>query len=97
MAAPSAVRTVHISQAEEWDAVVGDCSETPRSTLAEQWLANYVILSRAKTLEGLLLLRLPPRNFFSVGAPAHNVEELELLHEVEVASQKRLSDYIRSL
>ena len=64
MAVPAAVRTVHISQGEEWDAVVGDCSEAPKSTLAEQWLANYVILSRANTLEGLVLIRLPPRNFF---------------------------------
>ena len=55
-----------------------------------------MILSRAKTLEGLLLLRLPPRSFFSVGAPAHIVEEHERLHKVEVASQKRLDAYVRN-
>ena len=97
MAVPATVRTVHISQGEEWDALVGDCSLPPKMDLAEQWLANYVILSRAKTLEGLLLLRLPPRSFFSIGAPAHIVDELERLHEVEVASQERLNTYVRNL
>ena len=97
LAVPAAVRTVHLSQGEEWDAVVGDCSQPPKTDRSLQWLANYVILSRAKTLEGLLLLRLPPRSFFSVGAPAHIGDELERLHEVEVASQKRLSAYVQTL
>ena len=97
MAVPAAVRTVHISQGEEWDALIGDCSLPPKTSQAEQWLANYVILSRANTLEGLLLFRLPCRSFFSIGAPAHIVDELERLHEVEVASQKRLAAYISRL
>ena len=97
MAVPAAVRTVHISQGGEWDAIIADCSRPPKMDLLSQWLANSVMLSRATTLEGLLLLRLPPRSFFSLGAPAHIVEELERLHNVEKASQERLAAYVRSL
>ena len=97
MAVPATVRTVHISQGEEWEAMIGDCSLPPKGDEASQWLANYVILSRAMSLEGLLFLRLPPRRFFSAGAPVHIVEELEQLHQVETASQKRLVSYMASL
>ena len=97
MAVPAVVRTVHISQGEEWPAVVADCAPPPNMDPATQWLATYVMISRAMTLDGLLLLRLPPRSFFSLGAPAHIVEELERLHKVEVASQERLAAYVRSL
>ena len=44
-----------------------------------------------------MLSRIPPRSFFSTGAPAHIVDELERLHEVEVASQKRLAAYVDAL
>ena len=95
MAVPACVRTVHIRQGEESDALIGDCSLPPRMEPGEQWLANYVILSRATTLEGLLLMRLPPRSLFSIGAPAHIVEELERLHKVELTSQQRLEAYVK--
>ena len=43
------------------------------------WLAVYVMLTRCKSLDGLLLLHLPSRNSLNIGPPSYVLEEMQRL------------------
>jgi hypothetical protein len=49
--------TVYAAQGNTYHAVIADMEKPPNLGPDEHWLACYVMLSRAKTLEGLLILR----------------------------------------
>ena len=50
------------------------------------WLAMYVMLTRCKTLDGLLLLRLPSRKAFEAGAPDYVKQEMARLAKLVTPS-----------
>ena len=54
---PADTRIVYAAQGETFDAVVADMERPPRMDLDTHWLACYVMISRARTLEGFLVLR----------------------------------------
>ena len=87
---PASVRTVYAAQGEAWNAVVADLYKPPRMAPQMFWLACYVMLSRARTLKGLLLMRLPEKDELNVGPPAEVLQEMEGLKQVEAKSYKEL-------
>jgi len=64
---------------------------------AVHWLASYVILSRARSLEGLLLLRLASREQLSTGAPAYLVEAVDRLLALEKISSELMRTHLAQL
>ena len=60
------------------------------------WLACYVMFSRAKTLEGLLCLRLPTTEELNTGPPEHILVEIDRLLALERSSEKRLHLELRN-
>ena len=54
---PSDTRVVYGAQGETFDAVVVDMERPPRMDRATHWLVCYVMLSRPRSIEGLLVLR----------------------------------------
>ena len=58
---PADVRIVHSAQGEGFEANIVDMAKPPTMGPEEHWLSNYVMISRASSLEGLLILRLPSR------------------------------------
>ena len=57
MASPADTMTVYAAQGSTFDAVVADMQRPPNLDLSKHWLACYVMLSRARSLEGFLVLR----------------------------------------
>ena len=55
--APADARIVYAAQGETFEAVVADMQRPPRMEVGIHWLACYVMLSRAKTVDGFLVLR----------------------------------------
>ena len=88
---------VYGAQGESWDAVIADMERAPRWSLDDHWLSCYVMISRARTLEGLLLLRLATREELNRGAPAYLLTEIDRLLNLEQESTKALEEYIRTL
>ena len=58
---PADTRIVYAAQGEGFDACVVDMARPPRMGTAVFWLSLYVMLSRATSLTGLLILRLCSR------------------------------------
>ena len=54
---PADTITVYAAQGGTFDAVIADMSRPPNFDNGKHWLACYVMLSRAKSLEGFLVLR----------------------------------------
>ena len=94
---PADSMTVYAAQGSTFDAVIADMERPPHMDLGRHWLACYVMLSRARTLEGLLILRPARREDLSARPPQYLLDELERLEKVEAASLEELRDYIRSL
>jgi len=91
---PATSRIVWNAQGESWHAVIADPECPPNMGEAILWLACYVMLSRAHSLEGLLLLRLPPRRLIGSGAPAFLVKELDRLLKLEKATTKLMQSHL---
>ena len=66
--APADVSVVWGAQGDQWHAVVADLERPPRTEKSVHWLTCYVMLSSAKTLDGLLLLRLAQREDLTRGS-----------------------------
>jgi hypothetical protein len=94
---PADVCIVYGAQGQSWDAVIADMERAPRWSLDDHWLSCYVMISRARTLEGLLLLRLATREELNRGAPAYLLAEIDRLLALENESTKALEAYIRTL
>eukprot|EP00973_Karenia_brevis_P053107 7382581-Karenia_brevis.AAC.1 len=58
------------------------------------WLACYVMLSRTRSLEGLLILRLASRSELSAGAPSFLIDAVERLLQLERDSIGEVRDHL---
>ena len=94
---PADTVTVYAAQGSTYDAVVADMERPPNWSLGQHWLACYVMISRARGINGLLVLRPAKRSELSAGPPSYLLEELQRLMLMETASHQELVDYIGSL
>ena len=90
----ASTRIVYSAQGEQWKAVVADVSQPHDMDDAIFWLASYVMMSRAESLEGLLLTRLCPKGSLERGPPAYLIDEVNRLLELERYSQAALKAYL---
>ena len=97
---PADTITAYTAQGGTFDAVVLDMQRPPSGSgvgLAQHWLACYVMLSRATSLDGLLILRPAKREELETRPPQYLLDELERLAALETSSMPELLDYIFSL
>ena len=92
---PASVCIVYGAQGEGWKAVVGDLSCPPRMAGGLHWLANYVMLSRAEDISGLLLLRGTTREALEKGAPQYLIDEIDRLRNLEKKSTALLQQALK--
>eukprot|EP00973_Karenia_brevis_P042554 5892242-Karenia_brevis.AAC.1 len=83
---PADTITVYAAQGSTYDAVVADMQRPPNLELAKYWLACYVVLSRARSLEGFLVLRPATRTELSARPPQYLLDELDRLLQLEEKS-----------
>ena len=69
----------------------------PNMNGAKHWLACYVMLSRAKSIEGLLVLRPATRSELSSQPPQNLLDELERLQGLEEQTLDELVRYLDNL
>ena len=62
--------------------------------LTKHWLACYVMLSRARSLDGLLILRPATRKELDSRPPQYLIDEIDRLLKVETQSHEELVNYI---
>ncbi len=91
---PSHVRVVQSAQREQWHATIADMARPPLMNKHVHWLENYVMLSRAFTTEGLLILRLPQREGMLHGASPYLLDEVDRLLVLEKAGSSRLREFL---
>jgi len=90
-------KIVYGAQGETWKAVIGDLQIPPRMDPYTFWLCIYVVITRATSLEGLLLLRLPSRDSLSAGPPKHLQNEMKKLTKMGDKTIKKLKHELRKL
>ena len=78
---PASVHTLYAAQGDAWYAVLVDLAKPPVISRKDKehanklfWLAIYVLISRARSLNGLLILRLPVLEDFNCGPPVYIIE-----------------------
>ena len=81
---------VYATQGSTFDAVIADMERPPNLDLAKHWLACYVMLSRARSLDGLLILRPATRKELSSRPPKYMLDELDRLEKLEDMSTQEL-------
>ena len=91
---PADTITVYTAQGGTYDAVVADMQRPPNLGAAKHWLACYVMLSRAKHIDGFLVLRPATRKELEARPPQYFLDELRRLEELEELSLPRLLAYI---
>ena len=96
LATPADTITVYAAQGGTYDAVVVDMQRPPSLDSSKHWLACYVMLSRARSLDGLLILRPATRKELSAKPPKYLLDELSRLAKEE-ASLDELRQYIDAL
>ncbi len=69
----------------------------PNLDAARHWLACYVMLSRAKSVDGFLELPPATRKDLSARPPRYLLDELDRLQKMEDKSLQELLDYIKDL
>ena len=94
---PADTRIVYGAQGETFDAVVVDMVRPPRQDKATHWLACYVMLSRARSIDGLLVLRPATFDELSSSPPPYLSAEMDRLAQLENASTDALWAYLQSL
>ena len=87
---PADCRIVYNAQGEGFDAAVLDMALPPGMKPEIHWLANYVMLSRVRSIDGLLILRLASREQLTIGAPDYLKEEAARLAALEKNSLREL-------
>ena len=85
---------MYSAQGEQFDAVVVDLAKPPRTNSREFWLACYVMLSRATSLDGLLISRLCNKKDLEQGPPQFLIDEVDRLGALETHSQDALQAYL---
>ena len=68
---------VYAAQGEGLEAKIPDMAKPMGMDPETHWLANCVMLSRVKSLDGLLILRLCSRKSLTTGAPQYLVDEID--------------------
>ena len=82
-------RIVYGAQGESFKTVVADLGVPPGQDLHKFWLALYVMITRATSLEGILFIRLPPREALESGPPEEvRVELLQRLRDLHKSTCK---------
>ena len=94
--ASASARIVYSAQGEQYDATLPDLAIPPGMQTGVHWLACYVMLSRATSLDGLLILRLATRAQLSAGAPAYLREAVDKLLVLERQSAASLQTQLRA-
>jgi len=93
---PGDAITVCSAQGNTYDAVIADMQRPPNLETARHGLACYVKLSRARSLEGFLILRPATRKEFS-RPPLYLLDELVRSGHLEAMSLNELARYIQAL
>ena len=86
MVAPADTRIVYGAQGETFDAVVADMQRPPRMDRDTYWLACYVMISRARSLDGFLVLRPAVLKELSRLPPQYLLDEIDRLLSLESSS-----------
>ena len=86
---------VYGAQGESFDSAIVDLGMPPGQSPQLFWLACYVMLTRCKELDGLLILRLPPRSALEVGPPGNVQAEMDRLKKLAVQTTQRLIKNLR--
>jgi len=97
LVSPADTVTVYAAQGGTYDAVVADMQRPPNLDLARHWLACYVMISRARSLQGFLVLRPATRKELSSKPPQYLLDELQRLRLLEAESHQQLLEYMESL
>jgi len=87
---PADSRIVYAAQGEGFDAYVADLARPPKMSKEIHWLANYVMLSRATSLDAVLITRLCTREELTIGAPEFLKKEVDRLLVMERNSRAAL-------
>ena len=69
-------RVVSSAHGEGFEASIADMAKPPGISDDVHWVANYVMMTRATGLGGLLFLRLPTREQLTRGAPRYPVNDM---------------------
>ena len=77
--------------------MLADMQRPPRLPKAHHWLACYVMISRARSLDGFLIVRPATRQELSERPPQYLLDELARLEEVERKSLTELRSIIDAL
>ena len=80
----------------QWVVVV-DMAQPPGMKPEVHWLSTYVMLSRATSIESLLILRLATREQLTVGAPQYLKDEIDRLLNLEKKSIQALRARLSAL
>lgn len=91
---PASTRIVYNAQGEGFDAVVCDIARPPSVTASVHFLSCYVMLSRARTLEGLLILRLATREQLSMGPPEYLLQAIDCLLACERQTASMMKEHL---
>ena len=83
---PADTIIVYGAQGGTFDAVIADMKKPPSMDADTHWLSCYVMLSRARSLEGLLVLRPASYSELSRLPPAFLKKELDRLSALEELS-----------
>ena len=81
---------VYGAQGESFDSAIVDLGHPPGQDNHLFWLACYVMLTRCKSLDGLLILRLLPRSALVAGPPTNVKTEMERLKNLHARTKKCL-------
>ena len=94
---PASARVSYGAQGEGWHATIADLERPPNMSDATMFLACYVMISRARSFDGLLFLRLAKRSELGIGAPQHLLDEVNRLLVVEKSSTAALKAYLERI
>ena len=94
---PSDTLIVYGAQGCSYEAVIADMQRPPRMDPVVHWLACYVMLSRPRTLEGLLVLRPASRAELERAPPDYLLKELDRLAEREDGSFTELLERLEAM
>ena len=94
LVSPADTITVYAAQGGTYTCVIADMQRPPSYTPEQHWLACYVMLSRAKSLDGFLVLRPASRTELQARPPQYLLDELDRQRRLESASLDELLKYI---
>jgi len=94
---PAGTKVIHSAQGESYDAVIVDMLRPPHMTADIHWLACYVMISRATSIDGLLILRPALRAQLDRKPPQFLLDEIDRLLALERACTQKMLRYLKTL